>query len=261
MPVLEQNLDLAINEFEGIVAFVSENATTLQLIPPETQSFLQLTSHVETLRTLKRMLELRDVSFQVLQSYTEVEEKIEVEFNGINIPFSIARIFSLQAYLSCLWSIYDQLAGFGRIFLHRNSGLENCNLKKMFINTGDRNTKVAMEMLSETLTNSFGFEIDLCYGIRNLFLHTSGLERTNAFVDSKTGSSAFEITANFLNSMTNDVSPNILEKARRANHPGLSNSDLLELLRNCESSIDKACVFILRSSTSVLKDVTHCLAI
>ena len=257
MAELTKQIDVAIEDLSTLALFVQDNGSAFKQLPMDAMEAISLVKSDTFLRKMKALISLRINTRKVLQSCVDMEAQSEIEVNSVKLSFEQARIFIVQSHLCCAWSLYDLVAGFGRMFLHKNVGEENCNLKKMFILSKQRDNKLAMELLSKTVTSRFGLEIDLYYSIRNTFLHTSGLELDEAFIDDVSGATGYQLTEQASKQLFGRVEDSIL--ANNPSHSLLKETDLLKLVDACEKTIDEACALIIAVSVKVLDGLLHTL--
>lgn len=216
------------------------------------KKIFSLNDERNTLNEVLKLIKLREATIKMLEHFSEIDDQEEIEYQNHKIKFLHARLFAIEAFLTCSWSIYDILTGCcgcfvsGDSFADRDSN-KNFAFNKLFIREKNSNSNISPHLLVELFTKNYGLEIEYFYLLRNKFVHELGYEITDTFISTKSGDACFQLTENARLSFQRKIDPNI----NQHNHPLLENNDLLEVFKVCVGKTDEAFCILLDASMNL----------
>ncbi len=117
-----------------------------------------------------------------------------VNYQGMEIPFSTARLLSFQSYLSVTWSVCDSITtALAPLVCNRSVCTDRGNPPQLLTHfiKSDKNTAYYGSFL---LAKSYGFPVGISYVIRNHFIHDGALFYGQNFFESQNISDKFRIS-------------------------------------------------------------------
>lgn len=179
------NDGLAGREIEAAVAQLMEIETAVASdvaagaggkLSPNSADALRRTTGVRTeLEECLQLLRAREAAAAYLAGLEAQADASsgEVPYGGGRLPFDVARVLGVQAYLGVTWSIADKVACVSAGFFAKNSKpvvRREINILKTFM----AENGVVPACVCHPLRAGFGWPTALAYAARNHFLHDGG---------------------------------------------------------------------------------------
>jgi len=234
-------------------ATIALNEKLLRTEPPEIRELLGYVNIGKSLAAIKEMLLLRQCSLDLLTGFKNTGGLLKVNYQTQEIAFPFARFFSVEAFLTSTWSIYDILVGHCSTFLCGQSIAarepnKSPSLKSLFIRFKNSDAKYSPHIVVSTLTCDYDLEIEYFYKLRNIFVHSAGTHFTDIFLEQASGKDCFQLTPDALLNFKETMDLEI--KQRNEGHPLLTETDLLEIFKKCVKKVDDALCLLLRTSAA-----------
>jgi len=186
---------------------------------------------------------------------------------GVEVTADVARLLLLQNYLTCVWSVYDIIAGIvASVYVPQSiPKIEEAKL------CWDLLSKKAIYLHATWLKGNFGWPIVVSYRLRNLFVHDAGLWKLRSMFTGSLITYGFQISPSTLAEIA-DEQRGKSEKGDfkfdesdtiRDGWPWTSKVEpcILELLNACHEEADAAigimvclCIKSLRDNLAILAD-------
>ena len=193
----------------------------------------------------------------------DLENKVDsedcVNFGSSSMKFVHARLLGVQAYLTCCWSLADQIIGWaGRVLCTPNGGLNESSppqLVSHFLRSERK--KHTLNAFYGTIPETFGWPIGIFYALRNHFVHDGGQKLGVEFFESPNSMRAFEVSneawLEIEEVVRNKYNLEITMQTNTATWPDNPLSDIREVFKVCERESDDALGIILGSACATLK--------
>ncbi len=249
---IAQSLNCAIVSIEETQRIIALNEHLLRGVSNDVQRILGLTDYSLRLHDVVSLLDLRNSSKNILQGYKDAQANREVLHDNVKIPFSHARLFSIQAFISCTWSIYDITNSICSCMLCGKpiavaDQKKNSHLKKIFLEAKGTNSQSSPNIIVSTLTNINDLEIEYFYTVLNIFIHSAGNETRESFIEDTAGKDCFELSQAALDAINEKMDQDI--KSRHSQDALLRQTDLLIIFDHCLKKVDDVFCLLLDTST------------
>ncbi|WP_204104044.1 MULTISPECIES: hypothetical protein [Spirulina sp. CCY15215] len=195
------------------------------------------------------IIDAREYARQILQnlrdsSSSDITSDL-VEFQGMQLPFSVARLLGFQSYLPITWSICDLVTKEIGKFVCISSDTWKTNKPAKLWEHFVRDNKASAFQSHFFLKESYGFPIGISYAIRNHFVHDAALYDGNSLFESESISNGFQISntgKKYLQDKMQQykINQNQIRGVNLSHNWYDEHEDLLELLELCHRELDDA---------------------
>lgn len=223
------------------------------------QTWIEKSNFVERLDNTLPLFPIRDIACKGLGNISLCIKSgafnpatSTVDYGGVDVPVSVARMLAMTTYLASYWSLYDCLIN----IIGRVVGCESIRKNPM----GKRNPKLVETFLLEEksgidplgirdiLLKSYSNYIGFSYLLRNCYVHEGGMVNGTKILSSGITDEAFSVDDDVAEKLNQEIAT----RYKIPNVTIVKRGDLVKQLQDCHAKLDDMYISLLRFMTGTL---------
>lgn len=247
---LSENIDNAIECIAQVQSYFGQDGRNSIPTTLTHQVESKCTYVLRTLERARKCIPIRDHAEGMLENLISRVDRgtNEVECNGQNMPFNIARILTFQSYTGITWITYDLIIESLNYFIcsssYNSRNSSHPRLVKTFLKPQGENIRA---IDAKIVIGAYGWPIGISYCIRNVFAHESDVLHDGDIFEGNDVDSEYTITEQLHNYIKRKcIEYNVNDQYTRHNDPWpWGDNDLFKILKICNEEIDEAMIGLL----------------